>query len=175
MCVCVCVCVWSCFSHIWLFATLWTIARQAPLSTGFSRHEYWSGLPCPAPGDRPDSAIKPASPTLQANSLPNEPPGKPFPPLCVCLIAQLCPAHCDPMDCQAPLSMKFSRKEYWSGLPFPAPGNLYHPGVKPTFLVLPALTGEFFTTKPPGKPITFLKGIYFNGLNIIIPFFINFN
>ena len=144
-------CVYSVASVVSDSVTLWTVARQAPLSTGFSRHEYWSGLPCPAPGDHPDSAIKPASPTLQANSLPNEPPGKPFPPLCVCLIAQLCPAHCDPMDCQAPLSMKFSRKEYWSGLPFPAPGNLSNPGIELVSLVSPTLAGRFFTTVLPGK------------------------
>ena len=49
VCVCVCVCMQSCFSHIWLFATLWTVARQASLSLGFSRQEYWSGLSCPPP------------------------------------------------------------------------------------------------------------------------------
>ena len=49
-----------------LFATVWTAAHQAPLSTGFSRQEYWSGLPCPPLGDLPDSGIKPV---LQANSL----------------------------------------------------------------------------------------------------------
>ena len=43
------VCVLSCFSHVRLFATLWTVARQAPLSMGFPRQEYWSGLPCPPP------------------------------------------------------------------------------------------------------------------------------
>ena len=42
------------FSRVQLFATLWTVARQAPLSMGFSRQEYWSGLPCPPPGDLPD-------------------------------------------------------------------------------------------------------------------------
>ena len=47
------------FSHIWLFVTLWTVAHQAPLSMGFSRQEYWSGLLCPAPGDIP--RIKPVS------------------------------------------------------------------------------------------------------------------
>ena len=51
----------SCFSHVQLFATLWTVARQAPLSTGFSRPEYWSGLPCPPPGDLPNPGIKPTS------------------------------------------------------------------------------------------------------------------
>ena len=49
-------------SHVWLFATPWTVARQAPLSTGFPRQEYWSGLPCPPPGDLPDPGIEPASP-----------------------------------------------------------------------------------------------------------------
>ena len=47
------------FSHVWLFVTLWTVAHQAPLSMGFSRQEYWSGLPCPPPGDLPDPGIKP--------------------------------------------------------------------------------------------------------------------
>ena len=49
-CLCVCVCMLSRFSHVWLFATLWTVARQAPLSMGFSRQEYWSGLPFPPLG-----------------------------------------------------------------------------------------------------------------------------
>ena len=48
----------NCFSHVQLFAILWTIARQAPLSMGFSRQEYWTGLPCPPPGDLPDPGIK---------------------------------------------------------------------------------------------------------------------
>ena len=47
----------------------WTVARQAPLSTGFSRQEYWSGLPLPSPGDLHDPGIKPMSPALQADSL----------------------------------------------------------------------------------------------------------
>ena len=49
--------------------TPWTVASQAPLSTGFSRHEYWSGLPFPSPGDLPDPGIEPRSPALQADSL----------------------------------------------------------------------------------------------------------
>ena len=55
----------------------WTVARQAPLSLGFSRQEYRSGLPCPPSGDLPIPGIKPRSPTLQVDSLPSEPPGKP--------------------------------------------------------------------------------------------------
>ena len=52
-------CVLSCLC-VQPFVTLWTVARQAPLSMGFSRQEYWSGLPCPPPGDLPDPGIKPA-------------------------------------------------------------------------------------------------------------------
>ena len=58
------------FSHVWIFATLWTVAHQAPLSMGFSRQEYWSGLLCPPPRDLPNPGIKPGSPALQADSLP---------------------------------------------------------------------------------------------------------
>ena len=57
--------------------TPWTVAHQAPLSRGFSRQEYWSGLPFPSPGDLPDPGIKPRSPALQADALTSEPPGKP--------------------------------------------------------------------------------------------------
>ena len=62
-------------SHVWLCATPWTAAYQAPPSVGFSRQEYWSGLPFPFPGDLPNPGIKPGSPTLQADSLPSESPG----------------------------------------------------------------------------------------------------
>ena len=67
----------SCF-----FATLWTVAHQAPLSMGFSRKEYWSGLLCPPAGDLSDSGIKPAipaTPALQVDSLPVSHQG-----ICVC-------------------------------------------------------------------------------------------
>ena len=57
--------------------TPWTVACQAPLSMGFSRQEYWSGLPFPSAGDLPDPGIKPRSPALQAGSLPTELQGKP--------------------------------------------------------------------------------------------------
>ena len=70
----------TCSSHVQFFATLWTVACQAPLSMGFSRQEYCSGLPCPPPGDLPDPVIEPASltfPHWQPGSLPLEPPGKP--------------------------------------------------------------------------------------------------
>ena len=67
------------FNHDQHFATPWTVVCQAPLSTGFSRQEYWSGWPCPPPGDLPDPGIKAGSPALQADSLPTELPGKPNP------------------------------------------------------------------------------------------------
>ena len=51
-------------SRVGLFVTPWTVAYQAPLSVGFSREEYWSGLPFPSPGDLPDSGIEPGSPAL---------------------------------------------------------------------------------------------------------------
>ena len=69
------------FSHYAVsdsFATLWTIALQAPLSMGFPRQEYWSGLSFLSPGDLPDPGIEPTSPALQADSLLSEPSGKPL-------------------------------------------------------------------------------------------------
>ena len=57
-----------------LFATPWSTAHQSPLSMGFSRHEYWSGLPFPSPGDLPNPGIEPGSLTFLADSLPSEPP-----------------------------------------------------------------------------------------------------
>ena len=63
-------------SRVQLFATPWTVAYQAPLSTGFSRQEYWSGLPFPSPGDLPNPRIELRSPALQTDAaLPSEPPG----------------------------------------------------------------------------------------------------
>ena len=56
------------------YVTLWTVAHQAPLSTEFSRQEYWSGLPFPSPEDLPDLGIEPKSPKFQADSLLTEPP-----------------------------------------------------------------------------------------------------
>ena len=64
-------------SRVQLFVTPWTVAYQAPPSMGFSRQEYWSGLPCPPTGDLPNPGIQPRSPALQADALTSEPPGKP--------------------------------------------------------------------------------------------------
>ena len=65
-------------SCVQLFVTPWAVAYQASPSMGFSRQEYWSGLPFPSPGDLPDPGIEPGSPALQADSLPSELPGKPL-------------------------------------------------------------------------------------------------
>ena len=81
VCVCVCVCVCgdglvgqSCPTLV----TPLTIACQSPLFMEFPRQEYWARLQFPSPGDLSDPGIKPRSPTLQADSLPTEPPGKPI-------------------------------------------------------------------------------------------------
>ena len=75
-----CACGLSHFSCVQLFATLWTVAHQAPLSMEFSRQEHWNGLLCPPPGDLPDPGIKPACSTsaaLASGFFPNSAPGKP--------------------------------------------------------------------------------------------------
>ena len=72
------------------------------------------------------------------------------------LVAQLCPTLCSPWSVarQAPLSMDFSRQEYWSGLPIPPSGDLPNPGTEPAPSVSPLLAGGFFTTELPRRPPT---------------------
>ena len=67
------------------------------------------------------------------------------------LVARSCPVLATPwtVACQAPLSVRFSRQEYWSGLPFPSPGDLPHPGIEPRS---PALQVDSLPSEPPGKP-----------------------
>ena len=76
--ICLCtMCMLSHFSHVWLCATPWTVAHQPPLSMGFSRQEYWSGVPFPPPGDLPDPGIKSlylASPVLAGGFFTAVPP-----------------------------------------------------------------------------------------------------
>ena len=89
------------FSHVQLFATLWTLALQAPLSTGFSRQEYWSGLLCPSPGDLSKPGTEPMFPALAGRFFNTEPPGKLYNMsllLLLLLSLQSCPTLCDPMD-----------------------------------------------------------------------------
>ena len=86
MYVCIYGCVLSCFSCVRLFLTLWTIAHQAPLSMGFSRQEYWSGLPCPPSGDLPDPGNEPMSlmsPALAGGFFTTS-------DLCVCVCVSVC-------------------------------------------------------------------------------------
>ena len=84
-------------SHVWLFATQWTVARRAPMSMEFSRQGCWSGLPFPSPGHLPDPGIKPASSVaLAAGFFTTVPPGKPpkwyqFLPLRLCDICEKWP------------------------------------------------------------------------------------
>ena len=104
---------------------LWNIARQAPLSMGLSRQEYWSGLPCPPPGDLPDPGIEPrplTSPQVASGffttSVAWEAPSltklSRFSRVRLCETPEMA-AH------QAPPSLGFSRQEHWSGVPFPPP------------------------------------------------------
>ena len=79
--------------------------------------------------------------------------------MCVCPVIQLSQLFATlwTVGCQAPLSMEFSTQEYWSGLPFPTPGDLPDPGIEPASLASPALADRFFTTALPGKPLPFLS------------------
>ena len=98
----------SCFSHVQLFATLWTIVHQAPLSMGFSRQEYWSGLPCPPPADLPNPGIEPAtlmSRTLAGQFFTTSATWEALLTICSAAAAkslQSYPTLCDPMDCSPP-------------------------------------------------------------------------
>ena len=92
-------------SPVQLLATPWTAAHQAPLSMGFSRQEYWSGVPLPSPYE-----LSVITRILKSKSE----------------VAQSCLTLCDPRTVahQAPPSMGFSRQEYWSGVPFPSSETL---------------------------------------------------
>ena len=72
-----------------------------------------------------------------------------------CSVTQLCPILCDPLNHSppGPLSMEFSKQEYWSGVPFPTPGDLPNSGMEPTSLVCPALASGFFTTSASWEPL----------------------
>ena len=124
---------------------------------GFSGQEYWSGLPCPFPGDLPNPGIEPRSPTLQVASLPSEPPGKPT------IILWLCkgeskshsvvsnPLRLNPMDCSLPGSSVHgilqARILEWVAVPFCR--DLPNPGIQPRS---PALQADSLSSEPPGNP-----------------------
>ena len=90
------------FSRIRLLASLWTGAHQASLSLGFSQQEYWSGLPCPPPGDLPDPGIESASPLAPAWQADSLLLSHRVNPVTHCSVAHLFLTLCDPMDCSMP-------------------------------------------------------------------------
>ena len=129
--------------------------RPPSLSMGFSKQEYWSGLPRPPPGDLPNPGIEPMSPALQADSLLTELQGKPI----LILLLLLLLSHFSRVRIfvtlwtvahQAPQSMGFSRQGYWSGLPRPPPGDLPNPGIKPRS---PTLQAGSLPSETQGKPL----------------------
>ena len=154
----------SYFSCVQLCVTLWTVTCQVPLSMGFSRQDYWSGLPFPSPGDLPDPGIKPVSLTSPALTNRFFTIGATWEAL------QLGWSEVKSLSgvqlfetpwtvaYQAPQSMEFSRQEYWSGLPFPAPGDLPNPGIEPES---PALQADALPSEPPG--LIFLLLSYLSG------------
>ena len=150
-CVFVVVIVLSRFSHVRLFVTLWTIPHQVPLSMGFSRQEYGSGLPCPSPGDLPNPGIKliPFMPPALAGWLVlyhQHHLGSPQSVSCSVVPTPWTVA------CQSPLSMGFSRQKYWSGLLCPPPRDLPDTGIKPLSTVSPALQTNSLLIESSGKP-----------------------
>ena len=95
--------VWSACSHVWLFVTPGAVVHQAPLSMGFSRQEYWNGLPFPSPGDLPHPGIEAGSSALKAVSLPSVPPGK---PCLICTLSQTCERNLSYLGKRHPRGMK---------------------------------------------------------------------
>ena len=91
------------FSSVWLFATPWTVACQAPLSIGFSRQEYWSGLPCPPPGDLPDPRDRTCVSCTAGGFFTTEPSRKPE-----------SPRRLVKTDCRTP-SLGFLTQSFWAG------------------------------------------------------------
>ena len=150
--------------HARLFATPWTIDYRAPPSLGFSRQEYWSGLPFPSPGDHPNPGTEPSLLHSRQTLYCLSHQGSRKWSLMMyklarslCLSAQSlrpCPTFATlwTVVCQSPLSCGLSRQEYWSGLPFPPPWYLPHPGTEAMSSVTPVLQVESFTTESPGKP-----------------------
>ena len=124
-------------SHVQLLATPWTVAHQAPLFLGFSRQEHWNGLPFPSPPEW-DGSSKGWGYTYGGG-----------------LVTKSYPTLAIPWSVarQVPLPMGFSRQEYWSGLPFPSPGDLLDPGIKPRS---PALQADALLSEPPGKQNTYI-------------------
>ena len=134
------------------FVTPWTVAHQASLSMGFPRQQYWTEFLFPSPEDLPDPGTELASPSLAEFGLfATESPGAlRFYKVKVKVKSVMSNSLETPWTVayQAPLSAGFSRQEYWSGLPFPSPGALTNPGIKPGS---PALQADALPSEPPGK------------------------
>ena len=118
----------------WIFLTLlcdfWKVTQTLYRSLMCVSHsEFWSGLPFPSPGDLSNPGIEPRSPALEGDSLPSKPPGKP-PNRSLLFATPWTVAY------EVPLSMGFSRQEYWNGLPFSSAGDLPNPGIEPRSPVL---------------------------------------
>ena len=136
----------------------------------FSRQEYWSGLPCPPPGDLPDQR---SSSCLFHLLLWQAPPGKHSTALALSRFSRvrLFTTPCTVAH-QAPLSIGFSRQECWSELPCPSPGDLPDSGIEPASHMSPALAGGFFTTDLPEKPLLQLYLYQFLCIPAAIPVFL---
>ena len=125
------------FSCVWLFETPWTVAHQALPSMGFSRQEYWGGLPFPSPGHLPNPGIEPRL-TAYMQTLPSEPQGKSHITYICCIsIAQSCLTLWDPMDCSPPVSsihgILQARILEWVAIPF-SRGSSMTQGSNPSLL-----------------------------------------
>ena len=164
-----CACVLSHFSRVWFYVTPWTVALRAPLSMGFSRQEYWSGLPYPLSGDLPNPGIQPvssASPALRVESPPLSHRGSPkLVDAVLYLVAQsrltLLPYGLQPARLLCPWG--FCRQKYWSGC------HACLQGIFPTqdWTQVSLIAGGFFTDWATRKPkntgvssLSLLQGIF---------------
>ena len=128
---------------------LWTVAHQASLSMGFYRQEYWSGLPCPPPGDLPDSGTGPVSltsPVLAGVFFTIK-------AICCCSVSQSCLTLCNPMDCSPPGSSVHgilqARILEWVAMPSSRRSSQPRDRTRVSSLQVDSLPSE-----PPGKPLT---------------------
>ena len=137
-------------SHVRLFATPWTVAYQDPESMGFSRQEYWSGVPFPSPGDLPNPGIKPGPPALQADALLSEIPGKKLTVKAIQCVSESRSVMSDslrPHGLHSPWNSP--GQNTWSGQPFPSPENLPNPEFEPRS---PKLQADSLPAEPKGSP-----------------------
>ena len=134
------------------------VARQAPLSMRFPREEYWSGLPCPFSRGFSQPRDRTCVSCIGRWILYHWATWETHRDVCmrVCVLSRFSRVWLFvtlwTVACQAPLSKRLSRQEYWSRLPCPPPGDIPNPGIKPLSLMSPALADEFFTIRAPGKP-----------------------